>query len=240
MSLSPLSFLFFVFKRHAMRKAGSVILLLCLAIVAAEFKGYGQSIWDKLKLPKLPDPPTQQEQQGNVGQPTLPPSGNVSETAPSATEQQAAPSTAQPQPSSNEQQSTSSENTLATSLEALNFHEGEFDWRKDWWKALLLTLGGLIAVTILMKIARQLLRYIVLGACLLAGSFGARYFAPPLTPWLESQLPPSLLNVLPSIYWSYIVTFLVCYILATIVLFILKRPLDIMDKRQKCQTDNGK
>ena len=77
MSFSPLSFLFFVFKRQAMRKAGSVILLLCLAIVAAEFKGYGQSIWDKLKLPKLPDPPAQQEQQGNVGQPTLPPSGNV-------------------------------------------------------------------------------------------------------------------------------------------------------------------
>ena len=230
MSLSPISFLFFVFKRHAMRKAGSVILLLCLAIAAAEFKGYGQGIWDKLKLPKLPDPPPLHEQ-GGVAQPTPPQNENVSEQTPSTTEQPDASAV----PSS-----TSSENTLATSLEALNFHEGEFDWRKDWWKALLLTLGGLIAVTILMKIARQLLRYIVLGACLLAGSFGARYFAPPLTPWLESQLPPSLLNVLPSIYWSYIVTFLVCYILATIILFILKRPLDIMDKRQKCQSDNVK
>ena len=56
MSFSPFSLLFFVFKRHAMRKAGSIILLLCLAIVAAEFKGYGQSLWDKLKLPKLLQP----------------------------------------------------------------------------------------------------------------------------------------------------------------------------------------
>jgi hypothetical protein len=236
MSLSPFSLLFFVFKRHAMRKASSVILLLCLAIVAAEFKGYGQSLWDKLKLPKPPDPPAQQEQAGNVGQPTLPPSGNVSETAPYTTEQPIVPSTEQPQPSSDEQQPASSENALSTSLESLNFHEGDFDWRKDWWKALLLILGGLIAVTILMRIARQLFRYIVLTACLAAGSFGARYFAPPLTPWLETKLPPSMLNVLPSIYWSYILTFLVCYILATIVLLVLKGPLDIMDKGQKCKS----
>ena len=240
MSFSPFSLLFFILKRHAIRKIGTVVLLLCMACLMAEFKGYGQGLLDKLKLPKLPEPPPLHEQTGGGEQTTPPKSENVSEQTPSTTEQPAVPSSVQQQATPAEPSSTSSENTLATSLEALNFHEGEFDWRKDWWKALLLTLGGLIAVTILMKIARQLLRYIVLGACLLAGSFGARYFAPPLTPWLESQLPPSLLNVLPSIYWSYIVTFLVCYILATIVLFILKRPLDIMDKRQKCQTDNGK
>ena len=230
MSLSPLSFLFFVFKRHAMRKAGSVILLLCLAIVAAEFKGYGQSIWDKLKLPKLPDPPPLHEQ-GGVAQPTPPQNENVSEQTPSTTEQPDASAV----PSS-----TSSENTLATSLEALNFHEGEFDWRKDWWKALLFALGGVIIVAFLMRIAKQLFRIIVLTACLAAGGFGARYFAPPLTPWVESKLPPALTQSIPPLYWSFVIVFLVCYILATIILFILKRPLDIMDKRQKCQTDNEK
>ena len=210
-----------------MRKASAVVLLLCLAIVAAEVKGYGQNLWDKLKLPKLPDPPPIQQTQ---------PTGDETkqeENIPNAN-QTAAPSTMAQQTATTEPQPATTEHTLSTSLETLNFHEGDFDWRKDWWKALLLTLGGLIAVTILMRIARQLFRYIVLTACLAAGSFGARYFAPPLTPWLESKLPPSLLNVLPSIYWSYIVTFLVCYILATIILFILKRPLDIMDKHQKC------
>ena len=222
-----------------MRKASSVILLLCLAIAAAEFKGYGQGIWDKLKLPKLPDPPPLHEQ-GGVAQSTPPKNENVSEQTPSTTEQQAAPSTAQPQPSSNEQQPTSSENTLATSLEALNFHEGEFDWRKDWWKALLFALGGVIIVAFFMRIAKQLFRIIVLTACLAAGGFGARYFAPPLTPWVESKLPPALTQSIPPLYWSFVIVFLVCYILATIILFILKRPLDIMDKRQKCQSDNGK
>ena len=226
MSFSPLSFLFFVFKRQAMRKAGSVILLLCLAIVAAEFKGYGQSLWDKLKLPKLPDPPPLHES-GGVAQPTPPQNENVSEQTPSTTEQPAAPA---------EPSSTPSENTLATSLEALNFHEGEFDWRKDWWKALLFALGGVIIVAFLMRIAKQLFRIIVMTACLAAGSFGARYFAPPLTPWVESKLPSSLTQTFPPLYWSFAIVFLVCYIAATIILFILKRPLDIMDKRQKCQS----
>ena len=213
-----------------MRKASSVILLLCLAIAAAEFKAYGQGIWDKLKLPKLPDPPPLHEQ-GGVAQPTPPKNENVSEQTPSTTEQTDA---------SAEPSSTSSENTLATSLEALNFHEGEFDWRKDWWKALLFALGGVIIVAFLMRIAKQLFRIIVLTACLAAGGFGARYFAPPLTPWVESKLPPALTQSIPPLYWSFVIVFLVCYILATIILFILKRPLDIMDKRQKCQSDNVK
>ena len=219
-----------------MRKAGSLILLLCLAIVAAEFKGYGQSLWDKLKLPKLPDPPPIHEQTGGGVQPTPPNSENTTEQTPSTTAQPAE----QPQAESAEPSSTSSENKLATSLEALNFHEGEFDWRKDWWKALLFALGGVIVVAFLMRIAKQLFRIIVMTACLAAGSFGARYFAPPLTPWVESKLPPSLTQSIPPLYWSFAFVFLVCYILATIVLFILKRPLDIMDKRQKCQSDNVK
>ena len=213
-----------------MRKAGSIILLLCLAIAAAEFKGYGQGIWDKLKLPKLPDPPPLHEQ-GGVAQPTPPQNENVSEQTPSTTEQPDASAV----PSS-----TSSENTLATSLEALNFHEGEFDWRKDWWKALLFALGGVIIVAFLMRIAKQLFRIIVLTACLAAGGFGARYFAPPLTPWVESKLPPALTQSIPPLYWSFVIVFLVCYIIATIILFILKRPLDIMDKRQKCQSGKAK
>ncbi|MBO4527681.1 MAG: CvpA family protein, partial [Victivallales bacterium] len=150
------------------------------------------------------------------------------------------PSTTEQPDASAVPSSTSSENTLATSLEALNFHEGEFDWRKDWWKALLFALGGVIIVAFLMRIAKQLFRIIVLTACLAAGGFGARYFAPPLTPWVESKLPPALTQSIPPLYWSFVIVFLVCYILATIILFILKRPLDIMDKRQKCQTDNEK
>ena len=223
-----------------MRKAGAVVLLLCMTLLMAEFKGYGQSFWEKLKLPKLPEPPPIHEQTGGGTQPTPPKSENASEQTPSVAEQPAAPSTAQQAADTAETTSTPSENTLATSLEALNFHEGEFDWRKDWWKALLFALGGVIIVAFLMRIAKQLFRIIVLTACLAAGSFGARYFAPPLTPWVESKLPPSLTQSIPPLYWSFAIVFLVCYILATIVLFILKRPLDVMDKRQKCQSDNVK
>ena len=239
MSFSPFSFLFFVLKKHAMRKAGSVVLLLCLAVMAAEFKGYGQSFWDKLKLPKLPDPPPIHEQTGGV-QPTPSQNENASDQTSSATEQPVAPPVAQQAGDTAEQQPASSENTLATSLEALNFPEGEFDWRKDWWKALLFALGGVVVVAFLMRIAKQLFRIIVMSACLAAGGFGARYFAPPLTPWVESKLPPALTQSIPPLYWSFAFVFLVCYIVATIILFILKRPMDIMDKRQKCQSDNVK
>ena len=235
MSFSPFSLLFFILKRHAMRKAGAVVLLLCMTLLMAEFKGYGQSIWEKLKLPKLPEPPPIHEQTGG-GQPTPQKSENASEQTPSVSEQPAAPSTAQQAADTAETSSTSSENALATSLEALNFHEGEFDWRKDWWKAVLFALGGVVVVAFLMRIAKQLFRIIVMTACLAAGSFGARYFAPPLTPWVKSKLPPSLTQTIPPLYWSFAIVFLVCYIVATIILFILKRPLDIMDKRQKCQS----
>ena len=236
MSFSPFSLLFFILKRHAIRKIGTVVLLLCMACLMAEFKGYGQGLLDKLKLPKLPEPPPLHEQTGGGEQTTPPKSENVSEQTPSTTEQPAVPSSVQQQATPAEPSSTSSENTLATSLEALNFHEGEFDWRKDWWKALLFALGGIIIVAFLMRIAKQLFRIIVLTACLAAGSFGARYFAPPLTPWVESKLPSALTQSIPPLYWSFAIVFLVCYILATIILFILKRPLDIMDKRQKCQS----
>ncbi len=219
-----------------MRKACSFILLLCLAIAMAEFKGYGQNIWEKLKLPKLPDPPPLHEQTGGGVQTTTPNSENASVQTPSTTEQPVA----QPQADAAETSSTPSDNKLATSLEALNFHEGEFDWRKDWWKALLFSLGGIIVVAFLMRIAKQLFRIIVVTACLAAGSFGARYFAPPLAPWVESKLPPSLTQSIPPLYWSFAIVFLVCYIIATIILFILKRPLDIMDKRQKCQSGKAK
>ena len=236
MSFSPFSLLFFILKRHAIRKAGAVVLLLCMTLLMAEFKGYGQSIWEKLKLPKLPEPPPIHEQTGGGAQPTPPKSENASEQTPSVAEQPAAPSTAQQAADTAETTSTPSENTLATSLEALNFHEGEFDWRKDWWKAMLFALGGVVVVAFLMRIAKQLFRIIVMTACLAAGSFGARYFAPPLTPWFESKLPPSMTQTIPPLYWSFAIVFLVCYIVATIILFILKRPLDIMDKRQKCQS----
>ncbi len=232
MSFSPFSLLFFIMKRHALRKAGAVVLLLCMTVAMAEFKGYGQSLLDKLKLPKLPDPPPLHEQTGGGALPIPPNSENASEQTPSTTEQPVA----QPQAESAETSSTPSDNKLATSLDALNFHEGEFDWRKDWWKALLFALGGIIVVAFLMRIAKQLFRIIVLTACLAAGSFGARYFAPPLTPWVESKLPPSLTQSIPPLYWSFAIVFLVCYIVATIILFILKRPLDIMDKRQKCKS----
>ena len=236
MSFSPFSLLFFILKRHAMRKAGAVVLLLCMTLLMAEFKGYGQSFWEKLKLPKLPEPPPIHEQTGGGAQPTPPKSENTSEQTPSVAEQPAAPSTAQQAADTAETTSTPSENTLATSLEALNFHEGEFDWRKDWWKAMLFALGGVVVVAFLMRIAKQLFRIIVMTACLAAGSFGARYFAPPLTPWFESKLPPAMTQTIPPLYWSFAIVFLVCYIVATIILFILKRPLDIMDKRQKCQS----
>ena len=236
MSFSPFSLLFFILKRHAMRKAGAVVLLLCMTLLMAEFKGYGQSIWEKLKLSKLPESPPIHEQTGGGAQPTPPKSENASEQTPSVAEQPAAPSTAQQAADTAETTSTPSENTLATSLEALNFHEGEFDWRKDWWKAMLFALGGVVVVAFLMRIAKQLFRIIGMTACLAAGGFGARYFAPPLTPWVESKLPPSLTQSIPPLYWSFAIVFLVCYIVATIILFILKRPLDIMDKRQKCQS----
>ena len=70
MSFSPFSLLFFILKRHAIRKAGAVVLLLCMTLLMAEFKGYGQSTWEKLKLPKLPEPPPIHEQTGGGAQPT--------------------------------------------------------------------------------------------------------------------------------------------------------------------------
>ena len=92
MSFSPFSLLFFILKRHAMRKAGAVVLLLCMTLLMAEFKGYGQSIWEKLKLPKLPEPPPIHEQTGGGAQPMPPKSENASEQTPSVAEQPAVPS----------------------------------------------------------------------------------------------------------------------------------------------------
>ncbi|MCR4572454.1 MAG: hypothetical protein K5787_01670 [Lentisphaeria bacterium] len=219
MSFNPFSFLYFILKGRLMRKASVAILLLCLAFITAEIKGAGNGLFDKLKLP--PPPPVPEKQAVVNETPVAQPAESAEPNQPEQVKEQ--PDTDEPHPRAN----------YAQSLETLNFHEGEFDWRKDWWKALLLTLGALAAATLLMRIAKQLIRYIIMTVCLAAGSFGARYFGPPLTPWLETKLPSFLVNVIPALYWSYLLVFLICYILATIILLILKGPLDIMDKDRK-------
>ncbi len=216
MALPGSSFLLFAIKRLAFRKASAVVIALALAILAIECKTQGQDFLNRI----IPSRQTTQAKQETVQ--------TKSQEIPQQSQATQEPEVPEPPAKEADSDSTSQ-------LDQLNFKEGDFDWRQDWWKALILVLGALFTILILLRIARQVFRIVIVTICLAAGTAGAYFFQPVTTPWLTEKLPKSCASIIPVEYWAYFICFMASYLIATIILYILKKPIDIVGKRQNLE-----
>lgn len=112
-------------------------------------------------------------------------------------------------------------------LDVLNLSEEPFDFRRDWWKygimlVIIAVTGYLIAHT-----GAQILRFLGLVFCLSFSLFLSYLLGPLLAPWLKEKVPALDFELCPPLYWAYLFTFLAAYLVAIIILRIIKRPIDI-------------
>jgi hypothetical protein len=109
-------------------------------------------------------------------------------------------------------------------IEGLEFSENSFDWRHDWWKYLLVVLGGTLSLFLALRITRMLLRLILFAACIAIGAVGAMLVSPWLTPYVVAMLPRSVFEKFPPSVFSYSLAFLITYFIALTVMRLMHRP----------------
>ena len=108
---------------------------------------------------------------------------------------------------------------------ALEFSEEGFDWRRDWWKYMLLALGSLLVLYFGIRLTRMLYRLAVFAVCVLAGLLGSFFLEPLLSRFLENRLPERLAEVISYRQVGYVAGFLACYLVASIVVGLLPKRL---------------
>ncbi len=108
---------------------------------------------------------------------------------------------------------------------ALEFSEEGFNWRRDWWKYMLLALGSLLVLYFGIRLTRMLYRLAVFALCVLAGLLGSFFLEPLLSPLLENRLPERLAEVISYRQLGYVAGFLACYLVASIVVGLLPKRL---------------
>lgn len=122
-------------------------------------------------------------------------------------------------------QEQASGNRVKESLEQLEISEGGFNWRKDWWKYLLIVLGSLLALFFAIRITNMLFRMIVFSSCLAIGGLGSLIFAPYLTPLVERILPENVSEkVRPGII-SHAIVFFCAYFIALCLMHLVLKPM---------------
>ncbi len=119
-------------------------------------------------------------------------------------------------------------------LEALTLsREDGIDFRNDWWKYSLMLVAVAVAGFYLVRAGAQLLRFVGLLLCVAFASFMAYLLGPPLEPWLGEHAAFLDSPRCPLLYWSYFFAFLAAYAVATVILRLLRRPIDMKAPTQK-------
>ena len=124
-------------------------------------------------------------------------------------------------------QETGESSMLEQQLMHLNMSSEEFDWRVDWWKYLIIAVVFIAVLLVLLRVGKALLRLLAFVACVAFSSFFAYYIGPLCAPWLLEKCPQLDMPQIPILYWSYGLVFLIAYLVAIIILRIIKRPFDI-------------
>ncbi len=157
-----------------------------------------------------------QAQNGVVGMGTLP----VQETVTPAQETTAA---GEAVVTEDEQSASTSESGTNKIFKELEFSEEGFNWQKDWWKYLALAIGSLLVLYFGIRITKMILRLIVFLLCVGAGFLGAICLEPLLSPWLSPRMPEGLTRFMTSQHAGYALGFLICYLVATLVISFIPR-----------------
>ncbi len=140
---------------------------------------------------------------------------------------------AQAEEAKGEPQSTARRETLEERLKILELQEGEVNFRKDWWKYLLMTLGGALALYVLVRVTRMLVRMILCLAGLAAGFLGGLLFGAPLANLISPHLPETIAEVITPLHIARTIAFLLTYTVAIAIGSYLLRPMKEKTSDQK-------
>lgn len=110
------------------------------------------------------------------------------------------------------------------SLKTLEFTNQGFDWRRDWWKYLILALGSLVILYFGLHVTRLLCRLAVFALCVGVGVIGSLLLEPRLAPLLAQHLPSQAANLFSAHHVGYAIGFLVSFGLTNLVLHWLPGP----------------
>lgn len=134
----------------------------------------------------------------------------------------------QQQPSTQTQAPNASQNTSpAFNPNALALSDKDFDFKRDWWKYTIMLVAAAVCAFYLMKVGTQLLRFLGLLLCFAFSIFIAYLAGPAVEPLLATHAPWLNMPQCPVLYWAYFIVFLTAYIVATLILGVIKRPFDL-------------
>ena len=103
-------------------------------------------------------------------------------------------------------------------------------WRQDWWKYLIIVLGGLLALFLAIRITKMLLHLVVFGACLAVGGLGSLFLSPYVLPYVNRVMTEDMANKVSPNVIAHSVTFLGSYFLALIIMWMIHRPMKTLKR----------
>lgn len=121
-------------------------------------------------------------------------------------------------------QESQQNNSLHENIKMLELDEKGFNWRRDWWKYMLMALSVVIVAYLTLKVTNMLFRTAIVMLCIAIGIVGSLLLAPVVTPWLANLLEGKLPAFLAPVYIAYALCFLLCYLIATAVTNAVGKP----------------
>ena len=129
---------------------------------------------------------------------------------------------------------TESSSSIPAVSESINEHlelsQNGFDWRRDWWKYLSIILGCLLALFLAIRITKMLFHLIVFAACLVVGILGSVFLSPYIQPFVSSLMTEEMAQKVSPSLVAQSLTFLLCYFIVLIVMWIIHRPMKKLKK----------
>ncbi|MBP5638059.1 MAG: hypothetical protein J6X55_01165 [Victivallales bacterium] len=132
-------------------------------------------------------------------------------------------------------QQASGNRSFSFDTEKLSLSEKPFDFRRDWWKYSLMLISVAISGYFLTRIGTALLRLMALVFCILFSAASAYLFGPLLEPLIRDNFTALPADKCPPIAIAYFIIFLCAYIVAYLIVRLLRRPVEPAGKKK-----NGK
>ena len=107
-------------------------------------------------------------------------------------------------------------------LDQLEFSE-DFDWHRDWWKVLLLSLGVILVLLLAVRLCMNLLKFGGMLICLAISACISVALQPVVLEWVEDLAPENLTQIVPPAYLAYLVAFVIGLIVSMLVAGFVRR-----------------
>lgn len=102
-----------------------------------------------------------------------------------------------------------------------SFHSS-FDWRRDWWKYLLLIGVSLLLLYLSLRLLSLLFSLMLLAGSGILSFLIAKILGPVLAPWMQDHLPQEILSKIPAETIGGIAVFLFSFLLIALFVFSIR------------------